>query len=179
MLIASVVLCLLGGGTASAAGKKGGCKWANTMPNELTKKQARAAVHCLTNAQRREHGLSTLRYSKRLERAAVAHNREMVGTGCFAHECPGEPAVVNRLREVGYILKKLVYWAFGENLAWGERERGTPQAVTDALFASPGHRENILNPKFRHIGIAFHKGTPASADVVGGVYTIEFGTRKN
>jgi uncharacterized protein YkwD len=43
---------------------------------------------------------------------------------------------------------------------------------------SAGHRHNILNPAFRHIGIAVHEGTPAGGVSGGATYTTDFGYRR-
>ena len=39
----------------------------------------------------------------------------------------------------------------GENIAMGQR---TPREVFTAWMNSPGHRANILNTSYRHIGVA-------------------------
>lgn len=44
----------------------------------------------------------------------------------------------------------------GENIAYGTDY--TPQDVVAAWMKSPGHRKNILNPDFTHIGIGYAKG---------------------
>jgi uncharacterized protein YkwD len=41
---------------------------------------------------------------------------------------------------------------------------------------SPHHRPNILNPRFRQIGIAVIPGTP-SGESYGATYATEFGRR--
>ncbi len=43
----------------------------------------------------------------------------------------------------------------GENIAKGQR---TPQEVMTAWMNSQGHRENILNPNFKKIGVAYYNG---------------------
>ena len=40
---------------------------------------------------------------------------------------------------------------------------------------SPGHRANILNPRFRQIGIGMALGNPAGADGGGATYASAFG----
>jgi hypothetical protein len=40
---------------------------------------------------------------------------------------------------------------------------------------SPGHRENILNPAYREIGIGIAVGNPARDDGAGATYATEFG----
>ena len=40
---------------------------------------------------------------------------------------------------------------------------------------SPGHRENILDPRYNEIGFGVVVGNPAQADGAGATYTTEFG----
>jgi uncharacterized protein YkwD len=48
----------------------------------------------------------------------------------------------------------VTYRTAGENIA-GNR---SVQAAHTALMNSPGHRANILNPNFTHIGIGIQQG---------------------
>lgn len=48
----------------------------------------------------------------------------------------------------------LEYTRAGENLANGFK---TPEAVMKAWMGSPGHKANVLNPDFAHIGIGYYK----------------------
>jgi uncharacterized protein YkwD len=45
-----------------------------------------------------------------------------------------------------------------------------------AWMDSPGHRTNILNRRFRDIGIGIVVGTPSGPG--GATYTTDFGTRR-
>ncbi len=148
------------------------------MPRELSKSQARMAVRCLVNRKRENHGLRPLGKSKRLKKAAQRHNRYMQNHSCFAHECPGEPSVLDRLKRVKYITGGLRSWAYGENIAYGGSHLGKPKAIVRAWMRSPGHRHNILNPDFREIGIGFSCGTPSNPGASGSTITTDFGMRK-
>jgi uncharacterized protein YkwD len=44
------------------------------------------------------------------------------------------------------------YKAAGENIAMGQR---TPEEVVTAWMNSPGHRANILNANFTHLGVGY------------------------
>lgn len=48
----------------------------------------------------------------------------------------------------------LKYRAAGENLAYGFK---TPEAVVKAWMNSSGHKANIMDPDFVHIGIGFYR----------------------
>jgi uncharacterized protein YkwD len=160
----------------SSAGVNACDAYGNTMPTALSRKDGRKAIQCLVNAERSAAGIRALKVNRKLQKAAQRHNDRMVGTGCFAHACPGEPALDGRLDLVGYLVGSLTRWIYGENVAWGARERGTPRAIVAAWMNSPSHRSNILHAGFREIGVGFSVGTPSGQDV-GGVYTTDFGFR--
>jgi uncharacterized protein YkwD len=101
----------------------------------------------------------------------------MNGTGCWAHECPGEPSLVGRARDAGYVRAGLRRWMVGENLAWSDNRRITPARIVNAWLRSPGHRRTMLAGEYRDIGVAFNRGTPASKRAAGVIYTIDFGLR--
>ena len=50
-----------------------------------------------------------------------------------------------------YETKKFEHGHPNENIAWGQR---TVMDVIDDWMGSPGHRDNILNPRFTIIGMA-------------------------
>jgi uncharacterized protein YkwD len=152
-------------------------KWGDTDPTELRTGQARKAITCLVNKQRQQAGLRFLDRDKKLQRAAQRHNDEMDGTGCFDHACGGERELGGRLEGDGYLIGGLREWAYGENIAWGMRNSGTPEAIVDAWMHSPPHRDNILSRSFREIGVGFSVGTPSGGGEPGGIYTTDFGLR--
>ena len=160
----------LPGAEASACGQLGG-----SNPGKLSAGEARDAVLCLINNERQDHGLTGLDRNRKLQKAAQRHNDRMHGTGCFSHECPGEPDLEARLDQVGYLGSGLRKWAYGENVAWGMEGHGSPKAIVSAWMESSGHRANILSPMFKEIGIGFAAGTPSSKRDPGGIYTTDFG----
>ncbi len=164
-------------GAAAKGGADACSRWGEARPGSITKGQARKATLCLINAERRQAGLRPLKRNKRLQRAAQRHNSRMAGSGCFAHECPGEGDLGSRLESGGYLLDDLRRWAFGENIAWGYGEKGSPSQAVEAWMNSPGHRANILSRAYREIGVGFSTGTPADGGEPGGIYTTDFGLR--
>ena len=178
-LVASAVLLLAGplSGTASASSP---CKrYGNDNPRELSQRQARAAIRCLLNRKRANHGLRRLDKSRRLKRAAQKHTKHMKRNRCFAHECPGEASVLSRLKKVRYIHNGLRRWSYGENIAYGGSHMGSPKAIVRAWMHSDGHRHNILNPDFREIGVGILFGIPPEPGANGTTFTTDFGMRKH
>jgi uncharacterized protein YkwD len=95
------------------------------------------------NRVRAQHGLHTLRLDTHLQRAAVAHSREMIATDVFAHG-----AFARRM--LRFDVKGRIA---GENLAWGTGTASSARAIVAAWLASPEHRANLLRPSFRRIGV--------------------------
>jgi uncharacterized protein YkwD len=146
----------------------------NKLPEELTVEQAQKAVHCLINKERGNN----LGRDRRLGKAAQYHSRYMRNHTCFSHVCAGEKDVLGRLRKFNYIVGGLSFWMYGENIAYGLRSDGTPRNIVQGWMRSPGHRANILNNRFRYLGVGFMHGTPNNPDAPGGIYTTDFGVRR-
>jgi uncharacterized protein YkwD len=175
-LAAAVVLSSPSVPSADAAGKA--CRLhADTGPKRLSKQHARSAVLCLVNRRRSKQGLSKLRRHKQLQQAAQRHSERMEGGNCLAHQCYGEASLEGRLYDVGYLIGGLTSWIFGENVAWGLKQRGTPRAIVNGWMQSAPHRATILNGSFRDAGVGFADGTPSNGQGNGGVYTVDFGAR--
>jgi uncharacterized protein YkwD len=168
-LVALLAVALQAG--AAPAPAIAGCKHHDDRPAQLSAKHARSAVICLINKKRRHNGRGGLNRSNRLNDAAARHSVYMRKHSCFSHQCSGESSIYTRLKKVGYLDGGLSRWAYGENIAWGVRSRGTPQHVVNAWMNSSEHRANILSGTFRDVGVGYsHKGGRA-------YYTADFGLR--
>jgi uncharacterized protein YkwD len=187
-LIASVALCLtlLVPATADAAkarisGHLPNCHVAvaaasfapRTAP---TIRLARAAV-CLINNRRIRRGLPRLRINNRLSKAAMWHTHDMVRRSYFGHVSKRGRDVVDRLYGARYLGGRFS-WAVGENLAWGSGNLGTPRKIVRAWMNSPGHRRNMLDSRFREIGIGVIANGPVRTDLPAATYTTTFGVRR-
>jgi len=106
----------------------------------------RTEVLDLINRERQAAGLHPLRRNALLEAQAEAYTCEMIQFNFFGHDNPVNSSnLKSRNADFGYS-----YLSIGENLANGYR---TSQALVKGWMNSPGHRENILNPKFEEAGI--------------------------
>jgi uncharacterized protein YkwD len=163
---------------AGAQGKA--CRlYADAKPRKVSKQHARSAVLCLINRRRSKHGLAPVKRHKKLQQAAQRHTERMEGGNCLAHQCYGEASLEGRLADVGYLTAGLSSWTFAENVGWGLKRRGSPRAIVTGWMKSAAHRATILNGSFRDIGVGFADGTPSDAHGNGGVYTVDFGVRRN
>ena len=177
-IAACVAALVTSAGPAAAPAAASACAHTHSSPSKVGTKKVGRAIICLLDRRRRAHGLGGLDSNADLRRAARAHSRRMDGTGCFDHECPGEPSIEKRLLDVHYLLHGLLQWSYGENIAWGSGGYETPAKIVNAWMHSPPHRENILNGGFRDIGVGVAVGTPSSRHADGGIYTTDFGFRR-
>jgi uncharacterized protein YkwD len=170
----------LGACLAAAPGaeaKQHRCKHAGAEAGTVTHRTLVRATLCLLNKQRHGHHVKGLRLSKRLSRAARGHSAEMARANYFSHDSRSGASFLDRIRRAGY-LKRARRWSVGENIAWGTGRLSTPRSIVRAWMHSPGHRHNILQRNFRHIGIGISFGAPVRAASRGGAtYTTDFGTR--
>ncbi len=107
-------------------------------------------VLSIINKQRTQAGLLGLRLHSRLTAAAQAHSKDMAWCNFLSHIGSDGSSFAERIRRHGYSFS-----ASGENVAFGFT---SAQQVVQGWMNSPGHRANILNPKYKDIGIGYaHK----------------------
>ncbi|WP_366923384.1 CAP domain-containing protein [Metallumcola ferriviriculae] len=113
--------------------------------------QDEAQMLSLVNAARKEAGVAPLQMDSELVKLARMKSRDMIAKGYFAHQSPTYGSPFDMMREYG-----VEFGYAGENLA------GAPNVGTahKNLMNSPGHRANILNTNFTHIGIGIIDGGP-------------------
>lgn len=99
----------------------------------------------LTNNYRTQNGLSPLKLDVNLSKVAEDKSLDMQKNNYFSHNSPTYGSPFDMMRNYG-----IQYSSAGENIAMGQR---TPQEVVQAWMNSEGHRKNILNPSFTHIGV--------------------------
>ena len=133
-----------------------------------------AAQLCLLNGERADAGLPPLALNPKLSAAARAYAADLVAGQYFSHTGRDGSTIRTRLADAGY-LPRNGGWAIGENLAWGTGALATPASIMRAWMNSPGHRENVLNPEYREIGIGVVVGNPSSPNGSGATYSNSFG----
>jgi uncharacterized protein YkwD len=94
-----------------------------------------------------------VRLSNALGSVAFGHANDMAKHNYFEHEDLTGHSPADRVRAVGY-REKLV----GENIAYGPK---SADEVVQGWLESPGHCENIMDPRFAEMGIAFAPGQSA------------------
>ena len=101
----------------------------------------------LVNEIRVENGLAELAYDWELSRVARYKSQDMKDNNYFSHTSPVYGSPFKMMKDFG-----IPYRSAGENIAKGY---ASPQAVVDGWMNSPGHRANILNASFTHIGVGY------------------------
>lgn len=172
VVLAAVIVLAVTATTSQAAG----CRGADAQPGRASMKTLDRATLCLMNTERRAHGRSRLRANASLTRAARGYARAMVRQRFFDHTSPGGSTMMSRVRATAYLHRAGSY-SLGENIAWGGGSLGTPRAIVRAWMHSAGHRVNLLNPRFRHVGVGIAAGVPPGG-MAGGTYVTDFGTRR-
>lgn len=97
----------------------------------------------VTNNARQTHHLTQLRKKPCVQRYAIRQARKMARQERIFHQ------------DLGVVMRRCNLDAVGENVAYGY---DTGRGVVRAWMRSEGHRHNILNPRYRLIGMAARRG---------------------
>ena len=111
----------------------------------------------LVNQERAKRGLTALVRSEGLTNAARYHAADMSQDNYFGHDTMDR--VNGELVKVCGTWDRIGYYytgANGENAAGGY---SSPESVMNGWMNSDGHRDNILNPHTRAIGVGFYQGS--------------------
>jgi uncharacterized protein YkwD len=168
--LALVAAFLLSSPAPAAAAK---CANQNANPGSFGTAAAERSVFCLLNRERIKHDVPKLDRHRLLDKPSAKHSKLMVRDKCFEHECPGEADLGDRLAK--YLGDSGGGW--GENIAYGTGEFGTPRHIVNSWMKSEGHRRNILDADFEDIGVGIVWGTPNPKYDDGGTFTTDFGYR--
>lgn len=114
--------------------------------------EAEMMIHDRINQIRSDEGLRQLTRSKKLDDVAQYHSDDMAERGYFSHTGPDGETLGERYREHG------IDCAGGENIfrydsTYGASPETIAEVAVEGWMESPGHRENILRPRFSMEGI--------------------------
>jgi uncharacterized protein YkwD len=113
------------------------------------------SVRSLTNGIRLDHDEVKLREKSCVQKYAVRQARKMAKADEMFHQ------------DLGPVLKDCGLSLVGENVAYGYTSAGT---LLKAWMDSPGHRANILEERYRQLGVGARKsddGTGYVSQVFG------------
>lgn len=125
----------------------------------------------LHNQERAAQGLPTLCVHPALQQAARAHSKEMIAKDYFSHNSYNGESFSARITRFGYD-----WTACAENIASGTGSRGEAAPVFRGWMNSSGHRSNILNSRYKEVGIGEAYGSYNSYPNMR-MWTVDFGSR--
>lgn len=103
----------------------------------------------LVNEERQKAGVAPLQIDLELSRVARIKSQDMRDNNYFSHTSPTYGSPFDMMKSFG-----IRYRTAGENIAL----HSSVQSAHNGLMNSDGHRKNILNPSFTHIGIGIVNG---------------------
>ena len=110
----------------------------------------------LSNIEREKHGAPPVQADRLLDKAATGHSEEMAKLDYFSHTSPtaGRETPHERILLAGASVN-----ASAENIAYftGHAESGLAKKAVVGWMNSPGHRKNLLNPIYTHLGVGVGK----------------------
>ena len=115
--------------------------------NVSTQTQFENRVLELVNVERQKAGLSALQMDESVRNVARLKSEDMRVNKYFDHTSPTYGSPFDMLKKFG-----ISYKSAGENIAQGY---STPEAVVNGWMNSSGHRANILNASFTHMGVGY------------------------
>lgn len=122
--------------------------------NNANEAQLAAQVLVLVNQERATAGLAPLTQDPQAERAAKAHAADMQARNYLGHGTLGQSwGPSDRMTLTG----GSGFSEVGENVAVFQQ---TAQAVMTDWMNSAGHRANILNPRYTHLGVGVDETRP-------------------
>ena len=107
------------------------------------------SVQYYVNYYRRAHGLAPVYLQWQINNAAMAHTYDMAKMNKLTHTGSDGSNGGTRIQRAGYY-----WWMWGENVAVGY---STTSSVVAAWMNSSAHRANILNSRFKYIGVGYVK----------------------
>jgi uncharacterized protein YkwD len=119
---------------------------ASTNPQDIFDQQ----ILGLVNQERAKVGADPLKINEQLDLAADQHTLDQASMNKMSHTGSNGSNMGDRIKNAGY-----VFSSAGENVAYGF---GDAAAVMNGWINSEGHRQNILNPNYKEIGIGYAQG---------------------
>ena len=124
----------------------------------LHPKELERRIFQLTNEARRKNGLPSLDSDNDLAVKARAKSDDMLTNNYFSHTSPEGKTIKDRMQEEKPASFKTIS-RIGENIYMGSRfdysvdVKTQARMIVDGWMTSPGHRRNILDPNYTHLGV--------------------------
>ena len=174
-LTAAALCALVVGPSVAPAAARPACANATLVPTNSNHAQIRTAILCLLNQERHRRHLARLHSNPTLGAAARSYARKLVRDQFFDHTSPDGTTMLDRILQTSYVKIAPRQWWVGENIGYETHGADTASRIVGAWMNSAGHRENILRPHYRDIGLGAASGTPIGRP--GTTYVTDFGRR--
>ena len=132
------------------------CGGAQQTDTSLSTATQETVMLCMHNYARRRAGRTAYTARSLLQTSSDAKTADMIRCQSFSHTACGREALYH-VKRVGYT--NCPSCSAGENIAWGSGSYGSVRAIMTRWVNSTGHRANILNSRFRDLGVGLRKGT--------------------
>lgn len=120
----------------------------------------------LINQERANQGIAPLTTSSQLTAAARQHSRDMACNDFFSHTGSDGSSPFDRMAWSGFS-----FTAAAENIYAGSGSYNSPHQAFNGWMNSSGHRTNMLNPTYTHVGIGYIYN---ASSTYGGYFTANF-----
>ena len=135
-------------------------------PAQVGTGQLATSTLCLLNAQRARYRPAPAPAERsRSPQAAQRHASDMERRKYFSHVSRDGSDFVQRIRRTGYFKRASPGSSARTSPGGPGANRSSPRGIVAAWMASPPHRQNILNSRFREIGIGVVVGAPQAERV--------------
>lgn len=132
------------GDTSSGYSNIVSCKW------ELDLNSIRSTMLKMINEEREAAGVEPLEIYSPIHKTAQIKAEDLYETGVFDHYSDNLGMFYDQYTDAG-----ITYAGGGENIAQGY---SNVEAAMKGWMQSPGHKANILNENWTHVGIGYYKG---------------------
>lgn len=102
----------------------------------------------LVNTERAKAGAGALQLDSRLNEVATVKAKDMATNDYFSHDSPTYGTPFEMMHNFG-----IEYRAAAENIAAGQKSAAE---VMDSWMHSSGHKANILNKEYTHLGVGYY-----------------------
>ena len=131
-------------------------KCGNQTNTSLSASDQERVMRCMHNYARNTKGLRALAADSRLRDSSNLKSRDILDCDEFSHTACGRD-MVHHIRKVGYN-SGASCWGAAENIAWGSGSHATVREIMNGWLYSDGHRTNILNRRYRDVGVGLRVG---------------------
>jgi uncharacterized protein YkwD len=124
----------------------------------LHPKELERRIFQLTNDARRKNHLPSLDWDNNLAAKARAKSDDMLTKNYFSHTSPEGKTLKDRFQEEKPASIRNIS-RIGENIYMGAKLdystdiKTQARLIVDGWMTSPGHRRNILDPNYTHLGV--------------------------